>query len=153
MVVSTSGVGDRYDARVGVTFAHLWQRFPESQRQLEETTVDLYEGYGRTHLLPFFGEIDLGLIQRAEPLRAGDAVPGYETALDRLGEAARHVDVMVPGQRGRCRGSRSGGPAGRRSWVLDALRRGVEPVDARLEQDWLSGPHQSNLERARHSSR
>ena len=30
---------------------------------------------------------------------------------------------------------------------IDALRRGEEPVDARLEAaDWLSGPHQSNLE-------
>jgi hypothetical protein len=35
---------------------------------------------------------------------------------------------------------------------IDALRRGAEPLDARLGQDWLSGPHQSNLEQARHSS-
>jgi hypothetical protein len=35
---------------------------------------------------------------------------------------------------------------------IDALRRGEEPADARLSQDWLSGPHQSNLEQARHSS-
>ena len=35
---------------------------------------------------------------------------------------------------------------------IDALRRGEEPVDARLGQDWLSGPHQSNLEQARHAS-
>jgi hypothetical protein len=35
---------------------------------------------------------------------------------------------------------------------IDALRRGEEPVDARLDQDWLSGPHQSNLEQARHAS-
>jgi hypothetical protein len=33
---------------------------------------------------------------------------------------------------------------------IDALRRGAEPVDVRLGQDWLSGPHQSNLEQARH---
>ena len=32
---------------------------------------------------------------------------------------------------------------------IDALRRGEEPVDARLEQDWLSGIHESNLEPAR----
>jgi hypothetical protein len=32
---------------------------------------------------------------------------------------------------------------------IDALRREEEPVDARLEADWLSGPHQSNLEQAR----
>jgi hypothetical protein len=35
---------------------------------------------------------------------------------------------------------------------IDALRRGEEPADARLDQDWLSGPHQSNLEQARRSS-
>ena len=33
---------------------------------------------------------------------------------------------------------------------LGALRRGEEPVDARLEQDWLSGPHQGNVAQARH---
>jgi hypothetical protein len=32
---------------------------------------------------------------------------------------------------------------------IDAVRRGEEPVDARLEQDWLSGIDQSNLEAAR----
>jgi glyoxylase-like metal-dependent hydrolase (beta-lactamase superfamily II) len=32
---------------------------------------------------------------------------------------------------------------------IDALRRGEVPVDTRLGQDWLSGPHQSNLEQAR----
>jgi hypothetical protein len=34
---------------------------------------------------------------------------------------------------------------------IDALRRGEDPVDARLGPDaeWLAGPHQSNLEQAR----
>jgi hypothetical protein len=32
---------------------------------------------------------------------------------------------------------------------IDALRRGEDPVDARLDADWLSGPHRSNLEQAR----
>jgi hypothetical protein len=34
---------------------------------------------------------------------------------------------------------------------IDALRRGEEPVDARLgpDADWLSGPHQSNMEQAK----
>ena len=33
---------------------------------------------------------------------------------------------------------------------IEALRRGEEPVDARLEAaDWLAGPHQANVERAR----
>ncbi len=76
VVASPSGIGTVYDPRVGVTFAHLWQRFLDAQRQLEETTADLYEGYGRNHLLPFFGEVDLGLIRRAEPLRVTDAVAG-----------------------------------------------------------------------------
>ncbi len=31
---------------------------------------------------------------------------------------------------------------------IDALRRGEEPADARLSQDWLTGIHQSNLEQA-----
>ncbi len=31
---------------------------------------------------------------------------------------------------------------------VDALRRGEDPVDPRLDQDWLSGPHRSNLEQA-----
>jgi hypothetical protein len=34
---------------------------------------------------------------------------------------------------------------------IDALQRGEEPVDARLDQDWLSGLHRSNLEQARHT--
>lgn len=78
-----------------------------------------------------------------------DQVGAYETALDRLGEAASHVDVVVPGH-----GAVADGPevaarlAADRAYI-DALRRGEEPVDARLDADWLSGPHQSNLEQAR----
>ncbi len=82
--------------------------------------------------------------------RQDDQVGAYETALDRLGEAARHVDVVVPGH-----GAVAEGPevaarlAADRAYV-DALRRGEEPVDARLDAaDWLSGIHQSNLEQAR----
>jgi len=35
---------------------------------------------------------------------------------------------------------------------IDALGRGEEPVDPRLDQDWLSGPDQSNLEQAGNST-
>ena len=35
---------------------------------------------------------------------------------------------------------------------VDALRRGAEPVDARLDQDWLSGPHRANQELAQQTS-
>src|SRR6266571_4111300 len=86
------------------------------------------------------------LIPLLDP-RQPDQVGAYETALDRLGEAARRVDVLVPGH-----GAVAEGPevaarlAADRAYV-DALRRGEEPVDARLgtAADWLSGPHHSNL--------
>src|SRR4051812_26315981 len=78
-----------------------------------------------------------------------DQVSAYETALGRLGEAAEDADVVVPGH-----GAVGEGPevaarlAADRAYI-DALRREEEPVDARLEEhEWLSGPHQSNVERA-----
>ena len=82
--------------------------------------------------------------------RQDDQVGAYETALDRLDEAASNVDVLVPGH-----GAVAGGPevaarlAADRAYI-DALRRGEESVDARLaDAQWLSGPHRSNLEQAR----
>jgi glyoxylase-like metal-dependent hydrolase (beta-lactamase superfamily II) len=81
--------------------------------------------------------------------RRPDQVGAYETALDRLADAARHVDVLVPGH-----GAVTGGPevaarlAADRAYI-EALRRGEEPVDPRLGRDWLAGAHQSNLEQAR----
>jgi len=82
--------------------------------------------------------------------RRDDQVGAYETALDRLDEAASHVDVVVPGHGAVAEGRPD--VAARlvadRAYI-DALRRGEEPVDARLDADWLSGPHQSNLEQAR----
>jgi len=81
--------------------------------------------------------------------RQGDQVGAYETALDLLQEAAGQVDVVIPGH-----GAVAEGPevaarlAADRAYV-DALRRGEEPVDARLDADWLAGPHQSNVEQAR----
>jgi len=92
------------------------------------------------------------LIPLFDPRQTGQ-LGAYEAALDRLGEALRHVDVVVPGH-----GAVATGPevearlAADRAY-LDALLRGDEPVDARLDQDWLSVIHQSNLEQARHSSR
>jgi glyoxylase-like metal-dependent hydrolase (beta-lactamase superfamily II) len=81
--------------------------------------------------------------------RQDDQLSAYEAALDRLSEAAGHVDVVIPGH-----GTVAEGPevaarlAADRAYI-DALRRGAEPVDARLEQDWVAGIHQSNLEQAR----
>ncbi len=79
-----------------------------------------------------------------------DQVGAYETALDRLGEAAKNIDVVVPGH-----GAVGEGPevaarlAADRAYI-DALRRGEEPVDARLDAaEWFSDIHQSNLEQVR----
>ena len=91
------------------------------------------------------------LIPLLDPRRP-DQVGAFETALDRLDEAAVHVDVVIPGHGAVAEGHDEVAArlAADRSYI-DALRRGEEPVDARLAQDWLSGPHQSNLQSARDS--
>ena len=76
----------------------------------------------------------------------------YATALDRLGEAAEHVDVVVPGHGAVAEGPEVAARLAADRAYIDALRRGADPVDPRLEQDWLAGPHQSNLEQARATS-
>jgi glyoxylase-like metal-dependent hydrolase (beta-lactamase superfamily II) len=78
-------------------------------------------------------------------------VGAYEAALDRLGEAARHVDVLVPGHGAVAEGPEVAARLAADHAYIDALRRGEEPVDARLgpDADWLSGPHHSNLKQAR----
>jgi glyoxylase-like metal-dependent hydrolase (beta-lactamase superfamily II) len=82
--------------------------------------------------------------------RQDDQVGAYETALDRLDDAASHVAVVVPGHGAVAEGPEVAARAADRAYI-DALRRREEPVDARLgpDADWLSGPHQSNLEQAR----
>jgi glyoxylase-like metal-dependent hydrolase (beta-lactamase superfamily II) len=89
------------------------------------------------------------LIPLLDARRPGQ-VDAYESALDRLAEAARHVDVLVPGHGAVAEGPEVAARFAADRAYLDALRQGVEPVDARLEQDWLAGPHQSN--QARHSA-
>src|SRR6185436_11557575 len=84
--------------------------------------------------------------------RQDDQVGAYERALDRLDEAAGDVDVMVPGHGAVAEGPEVASRLAADHAYIDALRRGEEPIDARLGQDWLSGIHQSNLEQARHSS-
>src|SRR3984885_11571196 len=83
--------------------------------------------------------------------RRPDQVGAYETALDPLGEAARQVDVLVPGHGAVAEGPEVAARLAADHAYIDALRRGEEPVDARLgpDADWLSGPHQSNLKQAR----
>ena len=81
--------------------------------------------------------------------RQDDQIGAYETALDRLDAAASHVDVVVPGHGAVAEGPEVAARLAADRAYIEALRRGEEPVDARLEQDWLSGPHQSNVEQAR----
>ncbi|QYN21885.1 MBL fold metallo-hydrolase [Amycolatopsis sp. DSM 110486] len=90
------------------------------------------------------------LIPLLDPRRPGQ-VDAYEAALDRLAEAARHVDVLVPGHGAVAEGPEVAARIAADRAYIDALRRGEEPVDVRLEQDWLAGPHQANL--ARRSAR
>jgi glyoxylase-like metal-dependent hydrolase (beta-lactamase superfamily II) len=79
-----------------------------------------------------------------------DQVGAYETALDQLAEAAGKVDVVVPGHGAVAEGPEVAARLAADRAYIDALRRGEEPVDARLEEaDWLAGPHRSNLEQAR----
>ena len=79
-----------------------------------------------------------------------DQVGAYETALDRLGEAVRDADVVVPGHGAVAEGPEVAARLAADRAYIDALRRGEEPVDARLSAaEWLSGIHESNLKQAR----
>ena len=88
------------------------------------------------------------LIPIFDPFQA-DQLSAYESALDRLGEIVEHVDVVVPGHGSVARGPAVATRLNADRAYIDALRRGEEPSDARLDADWLSGPHQSNQEQAR----
>ena len=91
------------------------------------------------------------LIPLLDP-RRHDQLSAYEAALDRLGEAAGHVDVLVPGHGAVAEGPEVAARLAADHAYVAALRRGAEPDDARLGQDWLAGPHRSNQEQARHTS-
>ena len=68
------------------------------------------------------------------------------------GSDLSQVDVLVPGHGAVAEGPKVAARLAADHAYIDALRRGEEPADARLGQDWLAGPHQANLEQARHSS-
>ncbi|MGV9347492.1 MBL fold metallo-hydrolase [Streptomyces spiralis] len=84
-------------------------------------------------------------------IRQDDQAGAYAAALDRLGEAAGHVDVVVPGHGAVAEGPEVAARLAADRAYIEALRRGEDPADARLgpHADWLFGPHRSNLEQAR----
>ena len=88
------------------------------------------------------------LIPMLDPRRPGQ-VDAYATALDRLGEAARHVTIVVPGHGSVAEGQEVAARLAADRGYIAALREGTDPIDPRLDQDWLAGPHQSNVELAR----
>ncbi len=70
------------------------------------------------------------LIPLLDPRRPNQ-LDAYEAALDRLGEAARQVDVVVPGHGSVAEGSEVTARLAADRAYIGALRRGEEPVDAR----------------------
>ena len=90
------------------------------------------------------------LIPLLDARRPGQ-VGAYESALDRLAEAARHIDVLIPGHGAVAEGPEVAARFAADRAYIEALRRGADPADPRLKQDWLAGPHQSNLQQARHA--
>ena len=87
------------------------------------------------------------LIPLLDHRRTGQ-VDAYEAALDKLTEATRRVNVVIPGHGAVARGAEITARIEADRAYLEAVRRGETPADLRLEQDWMSGPHQSNLEQA-----
>lgn len=104
-------------------------------------------------LLPDHGVLLAGdmlsdvLIPLFDP-RQSDQLDAYDTALGLLDGAVQSADVMVPGHGAVAEGSEVADRLAADRAYVDALRRGEEPTDARLEAEWLSGPHRSNQERA-----
>ena len=88
------------------------------------------------------------LVPMLDPRRPGQPA-AYAEALDLLAGAVRQVEVLVPGHGAVATGAEVAARLEADLGYLDALRRGVEPVDPRLEQDWLAGIHRANQEQAR----
>jgi glyoxylase-like metal-dependent hydrolase (beta-lactamase superfamily II) len=84
--------------------------------------------------------------------RRPDQVCAYEAALDRLTEAAQHANVLIPGHGAVAKGPEVAARLTADRAYINALRQGQDPPDPRLSQDWLAGPHQSNLKQAQPSS-
>ena len=91
-------------------------------------------------------DVLIPLLDRRQP----DQVGAYQTALDRLGEAARHATVLVPGHGAVATGPEVAARLAADRGYIDALRRGEDTADARLaDAEWLLDIHRSNMEQAR----
>jgi glyoxylase-like metal-dependent hydrolase (beta-lactamase superfamily II) len=78
-----------------------------------------------------------------------DQASAYASALARLDEAAAGADVAIPGHGAVAKGPEVAARIAADRAYVDALQRGVEPSDPRLEVNWMSGIHESNLEQTR----
>jgi glyoxylase-like metal-dependent hydrolase (beta-lactamase superfamily II) len=89
------------------------------------------------------------LIPILDPRRPGQ-VDAYEASLSRLEEAARHVDVVVPGHGAVAQGPEVAARLAADHAYIGALRRGADPADPRLAPGapWLP-VHHRNQEAAR----
>ncbi|WP_112248441.1 MBL fold metallo-hydrolase [Kribbella monticola] len=87
------------------------------------------------------------LIPLLDPRRP-DQLDAYAKSLDRFAEAARHVNVVVPGHGAVAEGPEVAARLAADRAYIDALRQGTEPADPRLSQEWLATPHQANLKQA-----
>ena len=90
------------------------------------------------------------LIPMFDQRRPGQ-LSAYETALDRLEDVVSQVDVIIPGHGSLATGDEVAARLAADRAYVDALRRGEQPADVRLEQDWLAGPHRANVVQARGS--
>jgi glyoxylase-like metal-dependent hydrolase (beta-lactamase superfamily II) len=71
------------------------------------------------------------LVPMLDPRRS-DQASVYAAALDQLGEAAKHVDVVVPGHGAVAEGAEVAARFATDHAYIDAVRRGEQPVDARF---------------------
>ena len=76
------------------------------------------------------------LVPMPDPRRRDHQLDAYLAALDRLGAAAEHVDVVVPGHGTVATGAEIAARFAVDHAYVDALRRGEQPEDARWGPRW-----------------
>jgi len=80
--------------------------------------------------------------------RQTDQVGAYETALNRLSAVAGQVHVAIPGHGAVAKGPEVAERLNADRAYIDALRRGEDPADPRLDVDWVAGIHEGNVRQA-----